>query len=402
MAATPNRTTLVYLLLLAAFIALVLFSNHPSHSKTRRNRRVMPGRRIKVRLSALDPKQHDPIAFDPIIGNYERRREDRAWEKQYFEQQYKKWGENSATNQAVVHDTTQNHELEKQPEPWETDADYEDPEDYLNDEDQFNITDRLIVLFPLLDINPHDGFVSVKELQDWHWLQGRNALQHRTDREMDVHDKNNDGLITFKEYLPHLTEEEIEQNSMNIGGAGWYRKQFDLNDEDKDGGLNRTEFNNFLHPEDSENPETQKWLREEQIRLRDIKNDGKLDWEEFHHNVFDQIRYHEAEERINGHDYLHPSRDVQSQKIVNSKAKFVELDKNHDLFLTEEEMVPIMAMLHPSEGSYARQQAEHLLNEADENKDKRLTLTEMLNHPYVFYSTAYEHEEFEDSHDEFR
>jgi hypothetical protein len=32
-------------------------------------------------------------------------------------------------------------------------------------------------------------------------------------------------------------------------------------------------------------------------------------------------------------------------------------------FLTEEEMVPIMAMLHPSEGSYARQQAEHLLNE---------------------------------------
>ncbi len=65
-------------------------------------------------------------------------------------------------------------------------------------------------------------------------------------------------------------------------------------------------------------------------RLCDIKNDGKLDWEEFHHNVFDQIHYHESEEHINGHDYLHPSRDVQSRKIVNSKAKFVELDKNHD------------------------------------------------------------------------
>jgi hypothetical protein len=36
-----------------------------------------------------------------------------------------------------------------------------------------------------------------------------------------------------------------EQNSMNIGGAGWYWKQFDLNDEDKDGGLNRTEFNKY-------------------------------------------------------------------------------------------------------------------------------------------------------------
>jgi len=34
-----------------------------------------------------------------------------------------------------------------------------------------------------------------------------------------------------------------EKNSMDTGGAGWYRKQFDVNDEDKDGGLNRTEFN---------------------------------------------------------------------------------------------------------------------------------------------------------------
>jgi hypothetical protein len=34
-----------------------------------------------------------------------------------------------------------------------------------------------------------------------------------------------------------------EKNSMDTGGAGWYRKQFDVNDEDKDAGLNRTEFN---------------------------------------------------------------------------------------------------------------------------------------------------------------
>jgi hypothetical protein len=99
-------------------------------------------------------------------------------------------------------------------------------------------------------------------------------------------------------------------------------------------------------------------------RLRDIKNDGKLDWDEFHNNVFDQIRDTEAEEHVRGHDYLqHPSQDIQSQKIVESKAKFAELDKNNDGFLTEDEMVPIMVRLYPSEGSYARQQAEHLLNE---------------------------------------
>ncbi|KAH8945044.1 hypothetical protein BDL97_12G019000 [Sphagnum fallax] len=389
MAPMPDRTTLVYMLVVAAFLALVLFSNHPSHHTARKNRRFMPGRRIKVRVASVDPKQHEPIAFDPIIAEYERRRDDRAWEKHYFEQQYRKWAEMEAVNQAAAaaaaHDADSSHlhvpEKQQQPEPWDTDFNYDETEYFLNDEEQFNITDRLIVLFPLLDINPTDGFVSLSELEAWHWLQAQKSLQHRTDREMDVHDKNNDGRITFKEYLPHLTEEELEKNSMDTGGAGWYRKQFDVNDEDKDAGLNRTEFN----------------------KLRDIKNDGKLDWDEFHNNVFDQVRDTEAEEHVRGHDYLqHPSQDIQSQKIVESKAKFAELDKNNDGFLTEDEMVPIMVRLYPSEGSYARQQAEHLLNEADEDKDKRLTLNEMLNHPYVFYSTAYDNEEYEDFHDEFR
>lgn len=41
--------------------------------------------------------------------------------------------------------------------------------------------------------------------------------------------------------------------------------------------------------------------------------------------------------------------------------------------------------------------------QADTNKDGRLTLDEMLNHPYIFYSTAYEQDEFDYSqHDEFR
>jgi hypothetical protein len=208
----------------------------------------MPGRRIKVRVASVDPKQHEPIAFDPIIAEYERRREDRAWEKHYFEQQYKKWAEMEAANQAAAaataHDADSSHlhvpekvrkhatkaskfshfihchnpftdltclscVQQQQPEPWDTDFNYDDTEYFLNDEEQFNITDRLIVLFPLLDINPTDGFVSLSELEAWQWLQAQKSLQHRTDREMDVHDKNNDGRITFKEYLPHLTEEEL-------------------------------------------------------------------------------------------------------------------------------------------------------------------------------------------------
>jgi hypothetical protein len=113
MAPMPDRTTLVYMLVVAAFLALVLFSNHPSHHTARKNRRFMPGRRIKVRVASVDPKQHEPIAFDPIIAEYERRRDDRAWEKHYFEQQYRKWAEMEAVNQAAAaaaaHDADSSH-----------------------------------------------------------------------------------------------------------------------------------------------------------------------------------------------------------------------------------------------------------------------------------------------------
>lgn len=62
-----------------------------------------------------------------------------------------------------------------------------------------------------------------------------------------------------------------------------------------------------------------------------------------------------------------------------------------------------MEKLRPGELYYAKQQSEYLLQEADENRDGRLTLDEMLNHPYIFYSTAYDEDEFDYStHDEFR
>ena len=169
---------------------------------------------------------------------------------------------------------------------YDIDTDYQDPEDYLNDEDQFNITNRLTVLFPLLDTNPFDGFVSLAELQKWHFLQGQKTIQHRTNRELENHDKNHDGQVSFKEYLPHMSDEELGthygftlglffilqivcidillchfiseaqsddltvpsgKNSSDFGDAGWFREQFEICDGNKDGLLNSTEFNEYGH-----------------------------------------------------------------------------------------------------------------------------------------------------------
>jgi hypothetical protein len=43
------------------------------------------------------------------------------------------------------------------------------------------------------------------------------------------------------------------------------------------------------------------------------------------------------------------------------------------------------------------------MEQADDDKDGRLSLDEMLTHPYVFYNTAYDHGQHDDyTHDEFR
>ena len=87
---------------------------------------------------------------------------------------------------------------ESQPE-WE---DFANAEDYINDDNRFNVTDRLTLLFPKIDINPHDDFVTVDELTEWNLQQAERETLHRTRRELETHDKNHDGLISFSEYEP--------------------------------------------------------------------------------------------------------------------------------------------------------------------------------------------------------
>ena len=61
---------------------------------------------------------------------------------------------------------------------------------------------RLLVLFPKIDVEPDDGYVSEHELTEWNLKQSEKEVMHRTKREMDVHDKNHDGFVSFAEYEP--------------------------------------------------------------------------------------------------------------------------------------------------------------------------------------------------------
>ncbi|XP_058068778.1 uncharacterized protein LOC131218094 isoform X2 [Magnolia sinica] len=361
-----NASTLLLYTTIAIFLLLFIFFSPKQPHR--------PNRRLKLRSSSFDDRhrrQHSPIPFDPIIANIERHREAKEWERQYFQEHYKEF-----VDAAPAH--------ESQPE-WE---DFMNAEDYLNDEDRFNITNRLVVLFPSLDVDPTDGFVSLNELLEWHLKTARKDVIHRSYRDMQVHDKNHDGFVSLQEYEPPAWARH--------SSSGWWKEDhFNASDADGDGLLNLTEFNDFLHPADTDNQRLLQWLCTEEIRERDTDKDGKLNLKEFFHGLFDSIR---------DYDEVSDNSSHQSNDSMEGAATllFTDLDRDKDWYLSADELLPVIDKLHPSEHYYAKQQADYIMSQADTDKDGRLSLKEMIENPYTFYSAIFSDEEDYSYHDEFR
>ncbi|KAG9136662.1 hypothetical protein Leryth_004454 [Lithospermum erythrorhizon] len=209
---------------------------------------------------------------------------------------------------------------------WE---EFVDAEDYLNDEEKFNVTSRLVVLFPKIDVAPVDGFLSEGELTQWNMEQSQKEVLHRTEREMEVHDKDRDGF-TLQTQRIQLLQEQLQE-----------------------------------------------------IRERDTDKDGKVSFKEFFRGLFDLVRNYDEE---GDHSVSHHSEDSEE---TPARKMFAQLDKDGDGFLSDVELMPIIEKLHPSERYYAKQQADYIIQQADSDKDGRLTLTEVIENPYVFYSAVF-------------
>ncbi|THU51942.1 hypothetical protein C4D60_Mb06t36380 [Musa balbisiana] len=243
------------------------------------------------------------------------------------------------------------HHEESQPE-WD---DFFDAKDYVDGEDRFNITHRIVVLFPRIDVAPADGFVSSTELAEWNFQQAAQQEIHRSGRELELCDSNGDGFVSFEEYR---------------------------------------QSGRFLHPADSGNPKLIQWLCKEEIRQKDGDEDGKLNFDEYFVGLFDSILDDDG-------PYNH------SATLGQAKMLFSKLDQDNDGFLSGDELVGVIGKIHHSECYHAKQQADYALSEADSDRDSQLSLMEMIEHPYVFYSSIFsddEDEDFDDFdyHDEFR
>ncbi|CAH9111889.1 unnamed protein product [Cuscuta epithymum] len=265
----------------------------------------------------------------------------------------------------------------------------EDDGRYYDNKGRLNTAMRLMVLFPMVDMSPRDGFMDRNELQSWNTQQAIDRLNYRARRELRFRDKDGDRCISFSEYLPHFTHEEIERNETGHGEAGWWMIQFRNADVDRNGTLNLYEFRDFLDPEDSKNQNIRRWLLTEKIRQADANNDHKLSLLEFEGGIYPTYKTY-LEYEMNG------------KSVPSLLDTFSKLDINKDKFLEVEELRPIFEYLCPGELSYAKYYTTYLIREADDNKDGKLTLEEILRHEILFYDTIFANEKDDDYlyHDE--
>ncbi|WOK95767.1 reticulocalbin-2-like [Canna indica] len=363
--ARSSASTILICTALSLFL-LYLLASLPSRTP-HRHRYHHHHRRLKLRhnISVVASPLQRHIPFDPVIADIELRSEDRQWEREHF--------------------PIPNQEPQDQEPEWE---DFFNPDDYVDDDDRFNITHRIVILFPSIDVAPADGFVTLAELAEWNFQQAVQLAIHRSGLELQLRDSNKDGFVSFEENQQYV-------KSLPADDMGWWKEDhFNASDSDGNGLLNLTEFNDFLHPADSSNKELVQWLCREEIRQKDTDEDGKLNFEEYLLGLFDSVQDY-------GEAYNHSDASELGKKL------FSQLDKDNDGFLSSDELIAVIGKIHHSERYHAKQQADYALPEADSDKDGRLTLEEMIQHPYVFYNSIYSDDEddndfYDDYHDELR
>ncbi|KAL9240552.1 hypothetical protein vseg_014756 [Gypsophila vaccaria] len=350
------KAVVVYAILATAFLLLQSLSP-PPYSSPPESRHIRVGRR----LTGFGPH------FDPFVSK--------------IEHEFKDKGLNADADNYLK----DNHLLK-------SNVGHVDEVDevYFKEDGRLNLTMRLTILFPMIDHGPKDGFVRFNELESWIIMQAQEKLGYTTRKMLQAHDKNSDALISFKEYFPNFSIDDLNENSMEYGKAGWWMEQFTNADADQDSLLNFHEFKDFLHPEDSRNnSKVQEWFLRQKIKRMDQNNDGKLGFEEFRDKAYDTFKsYYE----FSTDDHYVPSPELQ----------FADLDLNKDRYLTIQELKPIQRFLFPGELDHASYYSTYLIKEVDDNHDGKLSIEEILNHEHKFYNCVYVGDDEDDNyHDEF-
>lgn len=173
----------VYALLATAFVIFIVFA--PANPSIPLNH---PG--INRRLGS----RFGLTTFDPLVIKIQRYAEEKK-------------GDDHHQHDNLIDDDDNNNNNNNS--GFAKDYEIEDAPQYPGEEGRLNITLRLITLFPLLDQAPKDDVVSAWELRSWITEQAVERLNYTTQKELASYDKNGDGVISFGEYLPQFSDEDI-------------------------------------------------------------------------------------------------------------------------------------------------------------------------------------------------
>lgn len=255
-----------------------------------------------------------------------------------------------------------------------------DHEAFLGDDvktfDQLSPTEskkRLADLVDLIDTND-DNLVTHDELKLWIHKAQKNHIIEDIDRQWKTYNPQNKTLIKWTDYkkTTYGFMDELDPSTTANEDTKTYRemmrrdkRRWDTADGDKDGSLNKDEFMDFLHPEESSHMHSV--VIEETLEDIDKDKDGKVSFDEYISDIYSP----ESKETSEIPDW-----------VVREREQFKNFrDKNGDGYLDKNE---IRDWIIPPDYDHSDAEATHLILESDGNKDGKLTKDEILQNYDLF------------------
>jgi len=249
----------------------------------------------------------------------------------------------------------------------------------------------------------HDAFLG-DNYTEFKGLSPEDAKAKLAQLIKDEVDLNKDGFLTEDEIRQrfHVTTKEYRKKEV--------LETMKQHDEDKDGKVSWEEFKKGHFSDDGKDDETKEQIKEdeEKFKFADEDGDGKLDLEEytaFYHPgdnarmadfvIQDSLNKHDKDKdgQISKKEFLATFSDVNDDAKEEMEKDFTKnFDKDNNDKLDKEEM---KNWLFPDD-DFSTEEPKTLIKEADDNKDGKLSMDEIMNNYKVFI----EDEPEDSNHDE--
>ncbi|KAF8774001.1 Calumenin like protein [Argiope bruennichi] len=233
-----------------------------------------------------------------------------------------------------------------------------------------------------------DGFVTQEELKNWIEYTQKKYILDDVNRQWETHNEAKKDTLDWETYkkvtYSFIDEDQGQDDDPDIKTYKEMmqrdKRRWMTADKNKDEQLSKEEFADFLHPEEA--PHMQDIVITETIEDIDKDGDGRISLQEYIGDMYSGGEEDEPEWVKNERDQFKTYRD-----------------KNNDGYMDKDE---VKEWILPSDYNHSEAESLHLIHEADDNKDSKLSKEEILDNYDLFVgSQATDFGEALTRHDEF-